>query len=220
MSPPIARSLWNMTPYNTELKTFAKFRLRTTQSRSKSKVHWMPWIIISYRPLVATLNWCREKCVAKASWNWRHESWLMSWYNISPTIMGWIPFKGLFMVKKRATPRICAIRHEMWPCAIWEQSWNNYGNPLVVLQPHFWKSVKMTLTLPKWGLGSPPRLPKLQSSIAGVKTPCLNVFFMSLESSWNVDVENGLAWAIWTFATQIMAKRKAWSQIDILTLDH
>jgi hypothetical protein len=22
-------------------------------------------------------------------------------------------------------------------------------------QPHFWKSVKMTLTLPKWGLGSP-----------------------------------------------------------------
>ncbi len=40
-------------------------------------------------------------------------------------------------------------------------------------QPHFWKSVRMTLTLPKWGLGSPPELPKLQSSIAGVKTPCL-----------------------------------------------
>jgi len=24
-----------------------------------------------------------------------------------------------------------------------------------LLQPHFWKSVRMTLTLPKWGLGSP-----------------------------------------------------------------
>jgi hypothetical protein len=23
-----------------------------------------------------------------------------------------------------------------------------------MLQPHFWKSVRMTLTLPKWGLGS------------------------------------------------------------------
>jgi hypothetical protein len=27
----------------------------------------------------------------------------------------------------------------------------------------------MTLTLPKWGLGSPPRLPKTQNSIAGSK---------------------------------------------------
>jgi len=27
-------------------------------------------------------------------------------------------------------------------------------------QPHFWKSVRVTLTLPKWGLGSPSWLPK------------------------------------------------------------
>jgi hypothetical protein len=51
----------------------------------------------------------------------------------------------------------------------------------------------MTLTLPKWGLGSPLRLPKLQNSIARVKTPCLEVFFISLESYQSVDVENGLA---------------------------
>jgi hypothetical protein len=31
-------------------------------------------------------------------------------------------------------------------------------------QPHFWKSVKMRLTLPKWGLGSPLRLLKLCNS--------------------------------------------------------
>jgi hypothetical protein len=51
----------------------------------------------------------------------------------------------------------------------------------------------MTLTLPKWGLGSLPGLSKFQSSIAGVKTPRLEVFFISLENYQNVDVENGLA---------------------------
>jgi hypothetical protein len=51
----------------------------------------------------------------------------------------------------------------------------------------------MTLTLPKLGLGSPPRLLKLQSLIAGVKKPCLEAFFMSLESSGSENVENGLA---------------------------
>jgi len=29
----------------------------------------MPWIITSQPPLVATPNWCGEKCVAKASRN-------------------------------------------------------------------------------------------------------------------------------------------------------
>jgi hypothetical protein len=89
-----------------------------------------------------------------------------------------------------------------------------------LLQPHFWKSVRMTLTLPKWRLGSPPRLPKLQSSITGVKTPFLEAFVMSLESYWSVDVENGLAWAICTSKAQVMAKRRAGSQTGSLTLDH
>jgi hypothetical protein len=35
----------------------------------------------------------------------------------------------------------------------------------------------MKFTLPKLGLGSPPRFSKLQSSIVGVKTPCIGVFF-------------------------------------------
>jgi hypothetical protein len=60
-------------------------------------------------------------------------------------------------------------------------------------QPHFEKSVRMRLTLPKRALGSPPRLTKLQSLIARVKTPCTLAFFISLESYQNVDVENGLA---------------------------
>jgi hypothetical protein len=78
----------------------------------------------------------------------------------------------------------------------------------------------MKLTLPKLGLGNPPGFPKFQSSIAGVKRPCIRVFFTSLESYQSVDVENGLAWAIWTLATQVMAKRKAGSQIDNLIPDH
>jgi hypothetical protein len=44
-------------------------------------------------------------------------------------------------------------------------------------------------------------------------------FFISLESSWNINVSNGLTLFIWTFETQVMAKRRARSQIANLTLD-
>jgi hypothetical protein len=78
----------------------------------------------------------------------------------------------------------------------------------------------MTLTLPKWGFGSPPGLSKLQSWIAKVKTPCIGVFFISLENYENVDVENELAWAICTFVAQVMCKRRVRSQTSNLTPDH
>ncbi len=78
----------------------------------------------------------------------------------------------------------------------------------------------MKLTFSKWGLGSPPGFPKFQSSIAGAKTPLIGVFFISLESHRSVDVENGLAWAIWTSAEHVMAKRRAGSQTASLTFDH
>jgi hypothetical protein len=51
----------------------------------------------------------------------------------------------------------------------------------------------MTFTLPKVGLGSPPRLSKLQSLITRVKTLCIGALFISLESYQSVDVENELA---------------------------
>jgi hypothetical protein len=78
----------------------------------------------------------------------------------------------------------------------------------------------MKLTLSKLGLGSPSGFLKLQSSIAGVKTPCIGVFFISLESYQNENVENGLAWAIWTSVAQVMAKKRAGSQIGSLTPGH
>jgi len=52
-----------------------------------------------------------------------------------------------------------------------------------------WESVRMKFTLPKWGLGSPLGLPKLQSLIVGDKTPRIGVFFISLESYWSLNVE-------------------------------
>jgi hypothetical protein len=64
----------------------------------------------------------------------------------------------------------------------------------------------MRLTLPKWGLGSPLGLSKFQSLIGGVKTPCIGTLFISLESYGSVDVENGLAWTIWTSPAQGMEK--------------
>jgi hypothetical protein len=78
----------------------------------------------------------------------------------------------------------------------------------------------MKLTFPKWGLASPSGFPKLQSLIAEVKTPCIGVFFISLENYRSVNVKNGLAWAIWTSTAHVMAKRRARSQTCSLTLDH
>jgi hypothetical protein len=66
----------------------------------------------------------------------------------------------------------------------------------------------MKLTLPKVGTWGLPGLLQLQSSIVEVKTPCLEVFFIPLERPWSVDVENGLAWAIRTFAAQVMVERR------------
>jgi hypothetical protein len=89
-----------------------------------------------------------------------------------------------------------------------------------VSQPHFEGSVRSPLTLPKMGLESPLGLLKTWSSITGVKTPRLEVFFMPLERSWSVDVENGFAWAIRTFAAQVMCKKRVGSQTGSLIPEH
>jgi hypothetical protein len=40
------------------------------------------------------------------------------------------------------------------------------------------------------------------------------------ESYRSVDVKNGLAWGIWTYVAQVIAKRKVRSKTVNLTLDH
>jgi len=75
-------------------------------------------------------------------------------------------------------------------------------------QPHFEASVRMKLALPKVGTWSPPGLSQFQSSIAEVKTPRLEVFFIPLKRSWSVDVENGLAWTIQTLQHKLWSKER------------
>jgi hypothetical protein len=87
-------------------------------------------------------------------------------------------------------------------------------------QPYCWKSGRMTFTFPKWGFGSLSGLPKLQSSILRVKTPYIEALFISLKSYQSVDVENGLAWMIWTFAAQVTSKGNVESQIGSFTPNH
>ncbi len=74
--------------------------------------------------------------------------------------------------------------------------------------------------LERVGIWSPPRLPNVQSATARGKTPRIGVFLVSLERSWNVNIENGLALVIWMSAAQVMGKRRAGSQTGSLTLDH
>jgi hypothetical protein len=87
-------------------------------------------------------------------------------------------------------------------------------------QPHFGQVWRWDSHSQKVGTWSPPGLLQLQSSTTEGKTPCLELFFIPLERPWSVDVENGLAWAIWTSATQVIVERRAGSQIDSLTPDH
>ncbi len=86
----------------------------------------------------------------------------------------------------------------MWKDLDFFWSPHNLKSPtwVVLVATPLWRSVKMTFTLPKCGLGSHSGLPKTQNSIAGVKTPRLELFFISLKRSWNVDVKNGLTW-VW-----------------------
>jgi hypothetical protein len=50
-----------------------------------------------------------------------------------------------------------------------------------VSQPHFEGTVRSPLTLSKMGVWSPPRHPKTQKTISGVKTPCIGGLLTSLE---------------------------------------
>jgi hypothetical protein len=73
---------------------------------------------------------------------------------------------------------------------------------------------------PKMGTGESFRTPKNSEFDCKGQTPRLEVFLIPLERSWSVNVENDLAWAIWTFVTQIMDEKRAENQTSSLTPDH
>jgi hypothetical protein len=85
----------------------------------------------------------------------------------------------------------------------------------LVSQPHFGPRVRMKLTLPKVGSWSSSGLPKTQSSNSRVKTPRIEVFFISMKISWSLDAQNGLACAIWTSVAQVMGKRRVGVKLPV-----
>jgi hypothetical protein len=89
--------------------------------------------------------------------------------------------------------------------------------PLLGVFPLFFLKPKYNCRNPTWTkcggeaqhlekvrIWSPPGLPNVQSSTTRGKTSRIGVFLVSLERSWNVDIENSLALAIRTSATQVM----------------
>jgi hypothetical protein len=72
---------------------------------------------------------------------------------------------------------------------------------------------------PKWtpivGVGVPNVLSNLHSAITGVITHWLEELFISLESYWNVGVQNGLALPIWTSETKLWSKERSGVKLAI-----
>jgi hypothetical protein len=77
--------------------------------------------------------------------------------------------------------------------------------PSVGVKPNTWKS---------WDLESFETPECLELDSKGKNTR-IEVFLVSLERSWNVDIENALALAIRTSAAPVMGKRRAGSQTDV-----
>jgi hypothetical protein len=121
---------------------------------------------------------------------------------------------GHFLLHEKSFTHVQTI---LFQVKIWQKFTNRRidgqdSGPHIVSQPHFGISVRVKPTFPKVASWSLAGFPKTQSSSSRVKIFGIQVFFMKLERSWSVDVQNGLAWTIWTFAAQLMGDRKAGSQ--------
>jgi hypothetical protein len=152
---------------------------------------------------------------AKGSWRWCGKELMLcqpteprSW-NRFQSFLSFLSFSLFFSFLKLSSKK--KIKIQWPPLAIVVQQCRN---------PTLGLSVRMQITLPKVGKWSPPGLPKTPKTIWGVKSPHIGAFFISMERSWSVYAQNGLAWAIWTSAAQIMGKRRVGSQIASLTPDH
>jgi hypothetical protein len=83
-----------------------------------------------------------------------------------------------------------------------------------MLQPHFEASVKMKLTLPKVRTWSPPKLPKIQSLIVGVKTPHIEMAshepFGHMQHKLWLKKGSGIKLAIWLLITKNRESTWSW----------
>jgi hypothetical protein len=98
------------------------------------------------------------------------------------------------------------------------------GSQIASLTPDvttpLWGKCEVAIHTPKNETWESSGTPKNSEFDCRGQTLCLEVFFISLERSWSVDVQNGLAWVIWTSEAQVMVKRRARSQIGSFSPDH
>jgi len=87
-------------------------------------------------------------------------------------------------------------------------------------QPHFGAQCENATHTPKNGKMESSGTPEnSEDDLRGqISSPWCVLYING--SSWSVDVQNGLASPIWTFAAQVMGKRRVGSQIANLTPDH
>jgi hypothetical protein len=92
-------------------------------------------------------------------------------------------------------------------------------NTIPVATP-LWRSCEVATHTPKNGTWeSSGTLKNSERDCKGQNTLYWG-FFVLLERSWTLDVQNGLVWAIWTSSAQVMVERRAGSQIASLTPNH
>ncbi len=126
------------------------------------------------------------------SWNFRLRI-LKKFYSSPPffgrgmkpsrcSIGGFSSLKRILKAKPGSCPLVFSFVGRCFniPCACFATSF--------LSQPHFEGSVRLPLTLPKMGLGSPLGLPDIQNLITRVKTHHFEMLFVPLERSQSVNV--------------------------------
>jgi hypothetical protein len=93
------------------------------------------------------------------------------------------------------------------------------GTIITVATPLWGKCEDETHT-PKIGTWESSGTPKISEFNCRGENTSHWVFFVPLERSWSLDVQNGLAWVIWTSTSQVMVERRAGSQTGSLTPNH
>jgi hypothetical protein len=108
MSPPVAWSSWNDFSWHWiegihHLQLENKLVEVKVQGASNAMDYYFTSTLGCYSELM------RDKCVAKASQNWRHKTCLVNWYNIFLTTMEQIPLEVLVMAKRWDIPKTCNL---------------------------------------------------------------------------------------------------------------
>jgi hypothetical protein len=124
-----------------------------------------------------------------------------------------------FVVMEHIAKRLVDCDQNLHLCwLLFLKLWILLGPPLILLvATPLWRSVRMTLTLPKWGLGGPPKNSEL--NCRSQNTSPWGVLY-TVRKVLKFRCRKWLAWAIWTSAAQVMDKRRVRSQTSSLTLDH